>query len=338
MACLRALLSPAIRAVYKYSLWLSAEDLAKPHLVINALTEYYGASIGVSRTNRSALRNRVYEIKLHSANMRITSETLRVKLTGKGQRHRDAAAIPVLVNIAFGKRCNKCGIVGHFARACKGGTGKQAGNKQQSNFVDDDADEEAFVAECKASHKPAKKFFAHLHLVHDGKSKIVRAQIDSASTCNTMPSNLLSQLFPNLKVSKTRSRISTYGSQKMRPKGQVTLVCDRSRLETIDFLAVDVPGDKPSLLSGKDAQALKYLKIYADERNAVEDEIPQTPQTLPPLGMLMAEDILRQYANVSRPWRGKPLGTLMHIQLDSSVTPVSCPNTPSACGRVRPGK
>ena len=147
----------------------------------------------------------------------LTSETLRVKLTGKGQRHRDAAAIPVLVNIAFGKRCNKCGIVGHFARACKGGTRKQAGNKQQSNFVDDDADEEAFVAECKASHKPAKKFFAHLHLVHDGKSKIVRAQIDSASTCNTMPSNLLSQSFPNLKVSKTRSRISTYGSQTMRP-------------------------------------------------------------------------------------------------------------------------
>ena len=41
----------------------------------------------------------------------------------------------------------------------------------------------------------------------------------------------------------------------MRPKGQVTLVCDRSRLETIDFLVVDVPGDKPPLLSGKDAQA-----------------------------------------------------------------------------------
>ena len=124
----------------------------------------------------------------------------------------------------------------------------------------------------------------------------------------------------------------------MRPKGQVTLVCDRSRLETIDFLVVDVPGDKPPLLSGKDAQALKYLKIYADERDAVEDEIPQTPQTLPPLGMLTAEDILQQYVNVSRPWRGKPLGTPIHIQLDPSVTPVSCPNTPSACGKVRPGK
>ena len=184
---------------------------------------------------------------------------------------------------AFGKRCNKCGIVGHFARACKGGTRKQVGNRQQSNFVDDDADEEAEckVAECKETRRPAKKFFAHLHLVHDGKSNIVRAQIDSASTCNTMPCNLLSQLFPNLKVSKTRSRISTYGSQTMRPKGQVTLVCDRKgSLRTTDFLVVDVPGDKPPLLSGKDAQALDYSKIYADETNAVEDEILQTPQTL----------------------------------------------------------
>ena len=48
MACFRVSLSPASRAVYKYSLGLSAEDLAKPHLVINALREYYGASIGVS--------------------------------------------------------------------------------------------------------------------------------------------------------------------------------------------------------------------------------------------------------------------------------------------------
>ena len=194
----------------------------------------------------------------------LTSETLSVKLIGKGHRHRDAAQtkdkLREVVEIAksfekttfanqlmrtvrsthreqvnfmnkstrenqtsapptplcfwfrsshpsprqhhcpaFGKRCSKCGIVGHFARACKGGTRKQAGNRRQSNFVDDDADE-AFVAECKATHRPAKKFVAHLHLVHDGKSKIVRAQIDSASTCNTMPSNLLSQLFPNLKV------------------------------------------------------------------------------------------------------------------------------------------
>ena len=372
MACLRASLSPASRAVYKYSLGLSAEDMAKLHLIINALREYYGSSIGLSGERQKFLRllqnedesigsweTRMrsqasqceYDISLTSLCQTqfiagLTSETLRVKLIGKGHRHRDAAQTkvklrevvkigksfeattfanqlmrtarstqPEQVNVtnkstrenqtsapptplcfwchgshpsprqhhcpAFSKRCNKWGILDHFARACKGGTRKQVGNGQQSNFVDDDADEEAFIAECKATRRPAKKFFAHLHLVHDGKSKIVRAQIDSASTCNTIPSNLLSQLFLNLKVSETKSRICTYGSQTMRPKGQVTLVCYRKgrlgRLQTIDFLVVDVPGDKPPLLSGKNAQALDYLKNYADETNAIEDEILQTP-------------------------------------------------------------
>ena len=48
MACLQASLSPAARAVYAYSLGLSEQDQSKPHMVINALKEYYGASIGVS--------------------------------------------------------------------------------------------------------------------------------------------------------------------------------------------------------------------------------------------------------------------------------------------------
>ena len=40
MACLRAALSPAARAVYKYSLGLTKDDQKKPHMVLNALREY----------------------------------------------------------------------------------------------------------------------------------------------------------------------------------------------------------------------------------------------------------------------------------------------------------
>ena len=174
---------------------------------------------------------------------------------------------------AYGKRCNKCGIFDQFARACRGGTRTARRRQQVSNYGDDDPDKEAFVVNCQAAPIGAKKFFAHLHLIHGRQSKIVKAQIDSTSTCNTMPSSVLSQLFPNVKIFKTKSRISTYGSQTTRPKGQVALVCERQgKLHTIDFLVVDVSGDKPPLLSGRDAQALKYLAIYADETNAVEEE------------------------------------------------------------------
>ena len=78
---------------------------------------------------------------------------------------------------AFGKRCGKCGISGHFARACRGGARRQ-GRQQQSNFVDEYDGEEAFVADCEIPSQPARKFFAHLHLIHGGKTKVVKAQID----------------------------------------------------------------------------------------------------------------------------------------------------------------
>ena len=55
MAWLRAALSPAARAVYKYSLGLPEDDQKKPHMVLSALREYFGTSIGFSGEQRSVL-------------------------------------------------------------------------------------------------------------------------------------------------------------------------------------------------------------------------------------------------------------------------------------------
>ena len=85
---------------------------------------------------------------------------------------------------------------------------------------------------------------------------------------------------------------------------------------------VNVPNQKPPLLSGRDAQALDYLKVYADETNAVEEEIPRNIQSLPPLGKLTKEDVLHNYSNVFKAGRGNPLGNPLHIELDPNVTPV----------------
>ena len=98
-------------------LGLSEQDQSKPHMVINALKEYYGASIGVSGERQkflSLLQNK--EESIASWETRIcnqaaeceyenfanelmrdqfitglTSEPLRVKLIGRGHRHRDTA-------------------------------------------------------------------------------------------------------------------------------------------------------------------------------------------------------------------------------------------------------
>ena len=282
MACLRASLSPSARAVYKYSLGLLEQDQSKPHMVINALKEYYDASIGVSGQRQkflSLLQNKEesvasWETRIHNQAAQceyenfadelirdqfiagLTSEPPRVKLIGKGHRHRDTAQSKVTlrevvevaksheattfanqlmknarciqeeqVNFtkkttpenrtlrgacfwcrgehpsahqqhcpAFGKWCKKCGIIGHFPCACRGGTQTGRRRQQQSNFVSDNPTEEVDVVNCQATAIGAKKFFAHLHLIHGGQSKTVKAQIDSASTCNTMPSSVLRQL------------------------------------------------------------------------------------------------------------------------------------------------
>ena len=91
----------------------------------------------------------------------------------------------------------------------------------------------------------------------------------------------------------------------MRPEGQVTFCCERrGRIHTIDFLVVNVPDEKPALLSGRDTQA-----------NAVEEEISHNPQPAPLLGKLTKDEVLQCYSNVFRPGRGTP----MHIELDPNV-------------------
>ena len=138
------------------------------------------------------------------------------------------------------------------------------------------------------------------------------------------PQHSSEKAISNSEIRRTRSKINTYGSETILPEGQVTLGCERrGRIHTIDFLVVKIPDENPALLSGRDAQALNYLKVYADETaNAVEEEIPHKPQPAPPLGKPTKNDILQCYSNVFRPGGGNPLGTPLHIEVDPNVRPV----------------
>ena len=110
---------------------------------------------------------------------------------------------------AFRKRLN-CGVIRHFSRACRsrGGRERQP-QRQEANLVESEQDDEAFASEAisasSTSKKSATKFFAHLHLVYKGKTKVVRAQIDSASACNAIPEGSLHKLFPGITTSKSKA-------------------------------------------------------------------------------------------------------------------------------------
>ena len=87
---------------------------------------------------------------------------------------------------------------------------------------------------------------------------------------------------------------------------------------------VDVPQEKPPLLSGSDAQALQFLKIFADEVHMADNDVKNPPSHLV-LGSITKQNVLQHYANIFEPGCGKPLGNPLHIEMDPSVTPVHAP-------------
>ena len=87
---------------------------------------------------------------------------------------------------------------------------------------------------------------------------------------------------------------------------------------------VDVPQEKPPLLSGSDAQAPQFLKIFADEVH-MADKVVKNPSSHLVLGSITKQIVLQHYANVFEPGCGKPLGNPLHVEMDPSVTPVHAP-------------
>jgi len=63
---------------------------------------------------------------------------------------------------SMGKKCENCGITGHFAHICRGGTRQQA-RQQQSNFVSKDTNEEVFLSVCDRAIQFTGKYFAKIH-------------------------------------------------------------------------------------------------------------------------------------------------------------------------------
>ena len=76
-------------------------------------------------------------------------------------------------------------------------------------------------------------------------------------------------------------------------------------------------------------EALHFSRIYADETHAVDGEGADSKTAAPRLplqpGALAKKDVLEHYSSVFQPGRGKPLGSPLHIEMDSDVTPVHVP-------------
>ena len=119
-----------------------------------------------------------------------------------------------------------------------------------------------------------RKFFSHLKLgVTKDLTKSIRVQLDTASTCNTLPEQISQSLIP------PGQKITNY----LTPSKAILFTCDNSKLTPmgkLELLAETIAGyhrltfhvlrdshvqGKPPLLSGSDCVKLGLVKIQADE-------------------------------------------------------------------------
>lgn len=95
------------------------------------------------------------------------NESILKHIAGAGQLHNQISPVVTMFLVqwetstapqehcpAMGKICGKCGITGHFGRVCR--DGKQQDRQQQSNYVSEGINEEAFFTECDTTAQFAR--------------------------------------------------------------------------------------------------------------------------------------------------------------------------------------
>ena len=112
------------------------------------------------------------------------------------------------------------------------------------------------------------KYFTWLPVsVSPNRSVKVLMQVDSAATCNTLPSSIYSKISDAAPLKPSRAKIFPYSGKAIHPVGRVSLACEGvTHFETLEFEVIDtkdIPG-KPALISGKDSERLGLITFHRD--------------------------------------------------------------------------
>jgi len=187
---------------------------------------------------------------------------------------------------------------------------------------------------------PGDKYFTWLPVVTPmNKTVKVLMQVDSAATCNTLPSDVYDQIAPRHKLLPSRTKILPYGGAPISPIGRYEAACEGSHsYENLSFQVIDsrdIP-NKPALLSGKSCALLGLIqfnknRVFASTTTNIKApksaEIVDHAHTLttnttlkkPSPGKLTKEDLLTAYPDV---FKGQgQVGKPVHFKMNPDVHP-----------------
>jgi len=234
---------------------------------------------------------------------------------------------------AFGKTCDKCHKLNHFAKKCRSGKDVKAVEENDeidtidmpadtkttdTSTIDEDADE---VFPAQTSHVLDDSQYITLQINSNGH---VRFQIDTGAQCNVLPvaqykratgDDSLTHVLPD------SSLITAYGGTKLPVVGKVSLQVSRLGVQhTICCKLIDSPAVRP-LLGHKACLTMRVIAYLDYDRMNKPLASPALVCAIDSTSLSSIELIAKHFPTVFGNGIGKLNGEY-HIRLSAEATPV----------------
>ena len=228
--------------------------------------------------------------------------------------------------LAYGKTCNSCGKMNHFAAVCRGKRNKAEHQKSVRCVNDPDSDE---LAELFTSHDVSTVDLddSQLVTVKLESGNWLRFQPDTGAQCNVIPLHLYKKASKDHKlknVTQTNTRITAYGGAQVNIKGKVRLLVwrDNDRY-SIECKLVDSNNVRPIL--GRKACLEMNIIQYTDNDEINKPKIGSAPvytiaNNDSKNSPISKEELIATYPKVFAEEAGQLEGEY-NIRLDGSAKP-----------------
>lgn len=134
---------------------------------------------------------------------------------------------------AYGKECNYCKKIGHFASACRK---KEVSMITTKNNYESDSDEYT-IGIIENEENGTYRWYEKIEL----NNKIVKFKIDTGADVNVLPINKLKQITSHSQIKPTTITLNGFGGSKVEALGECTIRCTYGNIKNlkIRFIIVD---------------------------------------------------------------------------------------------------